>query len=76
MVYILRQRLGLAVDEISVSSLDGMSRQGNQKYEQIERLLAYWENKAGVSGGRLTIGRLALDLDADEDNRTQWDGTV
>jgi hypothetical protein len=76
MVYILRQRLGKAVDEITFTGGDGGTRQGNQKYEQIERLLKYWEQVAGVSGGALIIGRIDLDIDADDSNESQWDGST
>ena len=75
-VYVLRQRLGKAVDEIAVSSIDGMSRQGNQKYDQIERLLKYWEDKAGVAGSKLSCSTFDLNIDADTTNQSTWDGTT
>jgi len=75
MVYLLRWLVGLAVDEIQFSQGD-QQKSGNQHYEQLERLLAYWENKAGMTGGLMTIGRMTLELDADSDNQSQWDGTT
>lgn len=50
-VYALRQRRGIAVNATGVTNqYGGVSR--NQKLEQIERLLTYWENFTGVSAGQ------------------------
>lgn len=50
-VYALRQRRGKAVNSTGLTNqFGGVSR--NQKLEQIERLLAYWESVTGVSAGQ------------------------
>lgn len=56
-VFVLRRRLGKAINNMSKSSETG-SVQLNQKPEQIRWLLKYWEGLTGLSGG-LSIGSSA-----------------
>lgn len=62
-VFVLRRRLGKAARLVTLSGEFGSS-QHNQKYEQIARLLKYWENYTGIGGGgRITMGTISLGID-------------
>jgi len=61
-VWCLRERLGMAVNGVALSGELGNASH-NQKFEQIERLLAFWEDRAGMTGGAISTGSLALRID-------------
>lgn len=62
-VYVIRMRWGKAARYVSLSGEFG-NAQHNQKFEQLERLLKYWEGVTGLGGvGILTTGILDLELD-------------
>ena len=70
-VNVLRQRLSLRLARIDTSFSDGQgtsSESRSQEVAAIERLLAYWEAKVGVSGGVLYAGTLSLGLDQEDDD--------
>lgn len=46
--YYVQERMGIAVNSVAVSNpMGGITR--NQKYEQLERLLAYWSTITGIN---------------------------
>jgi len=47
--------------------------ESNRAYvENLDSMIADWEEDAGMYGGEIGIGVLGLDLDADKDNLTEW----
>lgn len=71
-VSVLRQRLALRLARVDTSFADGQgtsSESRSQEVAAIERMLAYWETRTGVSGGvsgTLQSGVMTLGLDQDE----------
>lgn len=66
-VYVLRRRLGMAAVYID-KSMDLNSESLNQRYANMEKLLARAEKTAGVSGGSLSVGVIDLNIDTDYDD--------
>lgn len=64
-IYVLRRRLGIAANLVALSGA-GASTAYQQKFAQLQALLAYWERLTGLDGGTLSTGTLALDLDERE----------
>lgn len=69
-VLVLRIRLGRAVNSISSGNETGTTASRNQKFEQLERLLKYWEARTGKESGEsaLTTGIMSPHVDASEDD--------
>ena len=61
-VYMLRRRLGIAANLVALGG-DGASTAYQQKFAQLQALLAYWQRLTGLDGGTLSAGTLALELD-------------
>lgn len=74
-VYALRQFLANAV-----KFADYVQNASQEKQSQIRdgyvMLLNRWEKIAGMEGGPLRTGVIALGLDASEDNQSEWDGSA
>jgi hypothetical protein len=64
-VHILRRRLGDAANLVNVSG-DGASTAYQARFDHLRALVAYWERAAGMDGGALSSGRVALQIDARE----------
>ena len=67
-VDLLEQRRGIWVNEIDTITLDGAGQTRSQKVANIERLLSYARDRAGVGESRLQIG--AFDEGLAEDDPT------
>lgn len=71
-VSILRQRLALHLARVDTSFSDGQgtsSESRSQEVAAIERMLAYWEARLGITGGlsgTLQSGVISLGLDQEE----------
>lgn len=71
-VYVLRRRLGKAVNDIASQGENQITAQRQQKFDQIMRLLAYWEKRTGATSGQggtaITAGRINLNFAASSDD--------
>lgn len=65
-VYILRRRMGRAANLVALGGA-GADAAYQQRFAHLRALLAYWEDKTGLSGAALTSGVLALALDQPEE---------
>lgn len=78
-VYALRQRVAdprmyfKNIEEMRVRPMSEVEKQGT--FDRLQQLLSRWEAIAGMQGGVIKVGQIHLDLDADDDNSYQWDGT-
>src|SRR3972149_5443437 len=64
-VFCLRRRLGLAAKWTDRSG-EVNSETRSQRWEHLLKLLDYWEQKTGLSGGAIFAGTMDLGLDEDE----------
>lgn len=73
-VYALRQLRAQAA-KFTKYTQNASSEERQQIFDHLSVMLAGAEKNAGVSGGKITVGLIDLDLDADADNASQWDGS-
>jgi hypothetical protein len=70
--YVLEELLGVLANLVDQSGeVDSLSISKSQRWDHIEKLLAYWGGKTGLAGATLSVGTLNLAIDttsADLDN--------
>ena len=67
-VFYLQRLVGMTALKIATSDNFGRREQHEQLHEHYKELLTYWEDKAGLSGVKIQVGSLDLDIDTDLDD--------
>jgi hypothetical protein len=68
-VLVLRRLIGIYAVQVDVN-LDLNSEARSQRFEQLSKVLDYWERQTGLSGTRIRIGSLDMNIDTDIEDIT------
>jgi hypothetical protein len=60
----LQQLIGIYAMRVDVTDTNTLiTEKLSQRHVALEKLLKYWESKTGTAGGKLTTGKLKLNID-------------
>jgi hypothetical protein len=73
-VYCLRYLVSATASLVDYKA-GSSSESASQIHQHYRGLLKQWEMEAGIGGVTIQVGTFGLNIDADDDNQSEWDGS-